>query len=241
LVIIVVRFSQKIDGKFASVIGGIIMSQKHRTIVFGLLCFLIFAFSTAAQDTDVIKLPAPHMTGGKPLLDCLKARQSGREFGVEKLSAQVLSDLLWAADGINRPDSGKRTAPSAVNWQDIDVYAAMADGLFLYLPKEQALKKILGEDVRTAMGKQEFVKDVPLNLIYVSDYSKIPRGTDEDKRSYSGIHTGFISQNVYLFCASEGLVTVVRGLVDREEMAKVMKLRPEQHITLAQSVGPPKK
>jgi nitroreductase len=224
-----------------SVTGGIIMSQKHRTTVFCLLCFLVFASSTAAQDADVIKLPAPQMTGGKPLLDCLKARQSGREFGAEKLSAQVLSNLLWAADGINRPDSGKRTAPSAVNWQDIDVYVTTADGLFLYLPKEHALKKILGEDVRGATGKQEFVKDVPLNLIYVSDYSKIPGGTDEDKRSYSGTHTGFISQNVYLFCASEGLVTVVRGLIEREEMAKVMKLRPEQHITLAQSVGYPKK
>ncbi len=217
------------------------MSQKHRTIVFGLLCFLIFAFSTAAQDTDLVNLPAPQMTGGKPLLDCLKARQSGREFSSEKLPLQVLSNLLWAADGINRPDSGKRTAPSAVNWQDIDVYAAMADGLFLYLPKENALKKILGEDVRAAMGKQDFVKDVPLNLVYVSDYTKIPRGTDEDKRSISGTHTGFISQNVYLFCASEGLSTVVRGLIDQEAAAKVMKLRPEQHITLAQSIGYPKK
>ena len=217
------------------------MSRKPRAFSYCLLCFLIIALSTAAQDTDVVKLPAPQTTGGKPLLDCLKARQSGREFSAAKLSAQVLSNLLWAADGINRPDSGKRTAPSAVNWQDIDIYAAMADGLFLYLPKEHALKKILGEDVRAAMGKQEFVKDVPLNLIYVSDYSKIARGTDEDKRFTSGAHTGFIGQNVYLYCASEGLVTVIRGAIDREEMAKVMKLRPEQRITLAQSVGHPKK
>jgi SagB-type dehydrogenase family enzyme len=206
-----------------------------------LVCMAIVTAGLAAQDTDVVKLPAPQMTGGKPLLDCLKARQSGRDFSTEKLPAQVLSNLLWAADGINRPDSGKRTAPSAVNWQDTDIYAALADGLFLYLPKEHALKKILTEDVRGAMGKQEFVKDVPLNLVYVSDYSKMARGTDEDKRFYSGAHTGFISQNVYLFCASEGLVTVVRGLIDHEEMAKVMKLRPEQHITLAQSVGYPKK
>jgi len=206
-----------------------------------LLSVFVLAAGLAAQDTDLVNLPAPQMTGGKPLLDCLKARQSGREFSSEKLPLQVLSSLLWAADGINRPDSGKRTAPSAVNWQDIDVYAAMADGLFLYLPKENALKKILGEDVRSAMGKQDFVKDVPLNLVYVSDYTKIPRGTDEDKRSISGTHTGFISQNVYLFCASEGLSTVVRGLIDQEAAAKVMKLRPEQHITLAQSVGYPKK
>lgn len=206
-----------------------------------LLSVLVLAAGLTAQDTGLVKLPAPQMTGGKPLLDCLKARQSGREFSTEKLPMQVLSNLLWAADGINRPDSGKRTAPSAVNWQDVDIYAAMADGLFLYLPKEHALKKILAEDVRAAMGKQEFVKDVPLNLVYVSDYSKLARGADEDKRFYSGAHTGFISQNVYLYCASEGLVTVVRGLIDHEEMAKFMKLRPEQHITLAQSVGYPKK
>jgi SagB-type dehydrogenase family enzyme len=207
------------------------------------LAVMVFAapLFLAAQEAEVIKLPAPQMTGGKPLLDCLKARQSTRDFSTEKLSPQVLSNLLWAADGINRPDEGKRTAPSAVNWQDIDIYAATADGLFLYLPKEHALKKILGEDVRSATGSQDFVKAVPLDLVYVSDYSKMQRGTEEDKRFYSGAHTGFISQNVYLYCASEGLNTVVRGLVDREAAAKIMKLRSEQHVTLAQSVGYPKK
>jgi nitroreductase len=207
------------------------------------LAVMVFAapLFLAAQEAEVIKLPAPQMTGGKPLLDCLKARQSTRDFSTEKLSPQVLSNLLWAADGINRPDEGKRTAPSAVNWQDIDIYAATADGLFLYLPKEHALKKILGEDVRSATGSQDFVKAVPLDLVYISDYSKMQRGTEEDKRFYSGAHTGFISQNVYLYCASEGLNTVVRGLVDREAAAKIMKLRSEQHVTLAQSVGYPKK
>jgi nitroreductase len=194
-----------------------------------------------AQEFEVVKLPAAQMTGGRPLMDCLKARQSLREFGPDKISPQTLSNLLWAADGINRPDSGKRTAPSAVNWQDIDIHVATADGLFLYLPKDHALKKILGEDIRAAMGTQDFVKEVPVNLIYVSDYGKLPGGTDEDRRFYSGTHTGFISQNVYLLCASEGLATVVRGLIDREAMAKVMQLRPEQHITFAQSVGYPRR
>ncbi len=217
------------------------MSSKKTAI--GIAIFIIFGLSTliGAQESEILKLPAPQITGGQPLMDCLKARQSSREFAPDKLPAQVLSNLLWAADGINRPDSGKRTAPSAVNWQDIDIYVSTADGLFLYLPKEHALKKILGEDVRAAMGTQEFVKSVPVNLIYVSDYSKLARGTDEDKHFYSGAHTGFISQNVYLFCASEGLAAVVRGLVDREAMAKTMMLRPEQHVTLAQSVGYPKK
>jgi nitroreductase len=217
------------------------MSLSRKTFALILVSLVVLTAGPAAQETDLINLPAPQMTGGKPLMDCLKARQSGREFSTEKLPIQVLSSLLWAADGINRPEAGKRTAPSAMNWQDIDVYAATADGLFLYLPKEHALKKILGEDVRAAMGKQDFVKSVPLNLVYVSDYAKIPRGTDEDKRAISGTHTGFISQNVYLFCASEGLSTVVRGSIDQAAAAKIMKLRPEQHITLAQSVGYPKK
>jgi nitroreductase len=211
--------------------------RHHLTVVILIVSLMGLSAWLEAQEADVVKLPAPQMTGGKPLLDCLKARQSARDFGAEKLSLQVLSNLLWAADGINRPDSGKRTAPSAVNWQDIDLYAATADGLFLYVPKEHALKRVLVEDVRSATGSQDFVKTAPLNLVYVSDYAKLPRGTDEDRRFHSAAHTGFISQNVYLFCASEGLITVVRGLVDREVAAKAMKLRPEQHITFAQTVG----
>ncbi|MGQ9801319.1 MAG: nitroreductase family protein [Candidatus Saccharicenans sp.] len=199
------------------------------------------ALALKAQETSLIKLPKPRMEGGKPLMDCLKARQSQREFNPDKLSPQLLSDLLWAAYGINRPDSGKRTAPSAVNWQNIDLYVATADGLFLYEAKEHALVQVLKEDIRALTGTQDFVKVAPVNLIYVGDYARIPRGTDEDKRFYSGAHAAFIAQNVYLFCASEGLATVVRASINREELAKAMKLRPEQKIMLAQTVGYPKK
>ncbi len=201
----------------------------------------LIAPAARAQALREIKLPPPQTGGGRPLMQVLRDRQSLRDFGPENLSPQVLSNLLWAADGVNRPGSGKRTAPTAVNWQNIDIYVAMADGLYLYDPATNTMKAVLSEDVRAAMGKQDFVKSVPVNLVYVADYSKITRGPDEDKRFYSAAHTGFISQNVYLFCASEGLATVVRGLIDREEMAKVMKLRPEQKVMLAQSVGYPKK
>ena len=109
------------------------------------------------------------------------------------------------------------------------------------MPKENALKKILAEDVRAITGKQDFVKVAPLDLVYVSDYAKMTRGTDNDRLLYSGAHTGFVSQNVYLFCAAEGPNTVVRAMLDREAAAKVMKLRPEEHITLSQTVGFPKK
>ncbi|MBC7364420.1 MAG: SagB/ThcOx family dehydrogenase [Candidatus Aminicenantes bacterium] len=207
-----------------------------------LLLSLIFSppFSASFQGSKVIKLPAPDLSGGKPLMQCLKLRQSSREFSPEKLPLEVLSNLLWAAYGINRPESGKRTAPSAVNWQNIDLYVATADGLFLYEAKQHALRQVLDHDIRALTGTQDFVKIAPVNLIYVGDYARIPRGTDEDKKFYSAAHTGFISQNVYLFCASEGLATVVRALINREELAKAMKLRPEQHIMLAQSVGYPK-
>jgi hypothetical protein len=163
------------------------MNSGQSAIAFLALSFVLtMGIRLTAQEAVVVNLPAPQMTGGRPLMDCLKARQSMREFGPDKISPQILSNLLWAADGINRPDSGKRTAPSAVNWQDIDIYVATADGLFLYLPKEHALKKILGEDVRVAMGTQDFVKDVPLNLIFVSDYGSI-RGRTPDSSARMSI------------------------------------------------------
>ncbi|MFB0565286.1 MAG: nitroreductase family protein [Candidatus Aminicenantaceae bacterium] len=194
-----------------------------------------------SQELKEIKLLKPQMDGGKPLMQVLKDRHSSREFSTDELPLQVLSNLLWAAFGINRPDSGKRTAPSAVNWQNIDIYVAMTKGLYQYDAKENILKPVLAEDIRAATGRQPFVKNVPVNLIYVADFSKIPRGTEEDKNFYSAAHTGFISQNVYLYCASEGLATVVRGLIDREALSKVMKLRPDQKVMFAQSVGYSKK
>lgn len=202
---------------------------------------LIFPALIQAAEIQEINLPKPRLEGGKPLMQALAARASSREFSSAELPLQVLGDLLWAADGINRPESGKRTAPSAVNWQNIDIYVALKSGLYLYDVRAHSLKPVLDQDVRAVTGKQEFVKDVPLDLVYVADFSKINRGTDEDKNFYSAAHTGFISQNVYLYCASEGLATVVRGMLDRESLTKTMNLRPDQKIMLAQSVGYPKK
>jgi len=208
----------------------------------GLLLFMGPSLSSA-QEPKVIKLPEPQTEGGRPLMQVLKARQTSREFGPEaKLPMQVLSNLLWAADGVNRPD-GKRTAPSAVNWQNIDIYVAMADGLYLYDAPQNALKVLLTEDVRAATGQQNFVKAVPLDLVYVADYSKAktPRGENPNAEVWSAAGVGFISQNVYLYCASEGLATVVRGMFDRDALGKVLQLRPDQKIILTQSVGYPKK
>ncbi len=188
-----------------------------------------------------IQLLPPQTDGGRPLMQVLKDRKSSREFSAEKLPPQALSNLLWAAFGINRPDSKRRTAPSARNRQEIDVYVAMADGLYFYEAKTHTLQPILAKDIRAATGIQEFVPDVPVNLIYVADFAKMGDSTEDDKVFYSAANTGFISQNVYLYCASEGLATVVRGLIDKPALAKVMKLRAEQRVILAQSVGYPKK
>jgi SagB-type dehydrogenase family enzyme len=151
----------------------------------------------------------------------------------------MLSNLLWAAFGINREEYGLRTAPSAYNWQEIDIYVATEDGLYLYDPGENVLERILDNDIRELTGRQEVAKDAPVSLVYVADFSKPIKATDDEKIVYSAADTGCIVQNVYLFCASEGLATFVRSWIDRAELAKAMKLRDEQRIILAQSVGYP--
>lgn len=210
-------------------------------LVIVLAVHIVCPVTSNAQELKPIKLLKPQTDGGGPLMQVLKDRRTGREYSEEKLPLQVLSNMLWAAFGVNRPESGKRTAPSARNWQEIDIYVATEEGLFLYDAVENILKPILDEDIRAATGKQPFVKDAPVNLIYVADYSKMGKSSEETKAFYSAADAGFISQNVYLFCAWEGLSTVVRGLVDKDTLAAVMKLRDDQKVVLAQTVGYPKK
>lgn len=218
------------------------MNASRYLVVFAVVVSMIFgALAASAQDLKPIELPAPNTTGGKPLMEALSMRSTSREFSDEKLPMQVISDLLWAACGVNRPESGKRTAPTAMNMQEIDVYVAMAEGLYLYDAAKHMLTPVLGEDIRAATGRQDFVGAAPVNLVYVADLSKMTRGDEEQKKFYSATDTGFIGQNVYLFCASQGLVTVVRGAVDKEALAAAMKLRPDQKVVLAQTVGYPKK
>ncbi|MCC6777904.1 MAG: nitroreductase family protein [Hyphomicrobiales bacterium] len=185
-----------------------------------------------------IVLPAPHRAGGRPLLEALNDRRSTRELRADAIGLPVLSSLLWAAFGINRRD-GHRTAPSARNWQEIEIYAALAHGLYLYDPAGHALSLVLAQDIRAATGLQDFVATAPLDLVYVADLARMETHDRTEQRFYSAIDTGFISQNVYLFCASEGLATVVRGLVDRRNLARIMQLRPQQRVIVAQTVGYP--
>jgi SagB-type dehydrogenase family enzyme len=202
---------------------------------------LLVTLTSYAADLAVVQLPAPQMEGGKPLMQALKDRATIRTFSDEKLPLQTLSNLLWAGFGINRPDQERRTAPSAKNWQEIDVYVATVDGLFLYDAKKNTLNPILAKDIRALTGHQPFVKDAPVNLIYVADFAKTGQSSSGDRDFYTAADTGFISENVYLYCSSEGLATVVRGNLDRDALAKEMKLRPDQKIMLSQTVGFPKK
>jgi nitroreductase len=197
----------------------------------------IFPIGPSAQELKPIQLLKPQLDGGRPLMQVLKDRKTSRAFSAEKIPMQMLSNLLWAAVGVNRPDSGRRTAPTALNWQEIDLYVATVDGVFLYDAKEHRLQPVLAGDLRALTGRQAYVQEAAVNFVYVADYSKMGQATNEQKEFYAGADTGFISQNVYLFCASEGLATGVRALIDRPTLAKEMKLRPDQRITLAQSVG----
>jgi SagB-type dehydrogenase family enzyme len=199
-----------------------------------------FSLSLAGQALKPLKLPPPQTDGGRPLMQVLKDRKSTREFGPGALSPQILSNLLWAAFGINRAD-GRRTAPSAMNWQEVSIYVATGEGVYVYDAKENALNPVVAGDLRAATGTQPFVKDAAVNLVYVSDLSKTSRAAGSDAEVLTAADVGFIAQNVYLYCASEGLATVVRASVDKPGLAKTLNLQPSQKIILAQSVGYPKK
>jgi nitroreductase len=192
-----------------------------------------------AQAAITRDLPPPQATGGKPLVEALKLRRSIREYADRPLPPQVLSDLLWAAFGINRP-SGDRTAPYWRHVMVIDVYAALADGVWLYEPKQHRLEQRLDADIRAQTGLQDFVATAPLNLVYVAHGERMQDISAEERRLYASVDTGFIGQNVYLFCASEGLATVFRGAVDYNKLAAAMQLGEGQFVTFAQTVGYPK-
>jgi SagB-type dehydrogenase family enzyme len=192
-----------------------------------------------AQESGTIELPPPETAGGMPLMQALKARHSTREFDHEPLPQQVLSDLLWAANGVNRPASGQRTAPSAHDWREIDVVVTTADGAYRYDPPTHTLIKVAAGDLRHLTGVQDYVASAPLNLVYVANLDRMSGASADDKAFYSATDAGFIAQNVYLYCASTGLAVVVRGLVDRDALGAALGLGKHQRIILTQSVGYP--
>ena len=231
------------DGRAGEIQGGRRTTVTRRfgvTLCLILSCVLGVPAVGYTQDSKPAQLVPPQMEGGKPLMQALKERATARAFSPEKLPDQVLSNLLWAAFGVNRPD-GRRTAPSASNWQEVDIYVVAANGAFVYEAKTHSLTPVASEDLRALAGTQAFVKDAPVTLVFVADYARMGKATQEQKDFLAPADTGYISQNVYLFCASDGLATGVRASIDKPALAKALKLRPDQKIILAQSVGYPKK
>jgi nitroreductase len=215
------------------------MNKAHFTAI----TLILFSMSLSAYNQD-IKLPEPNKKGGMPLMQALNERKSSREYDSRKLSEQQLSDLLWAAWGINRPD-GKHTAPSSNDKQEMSVYAALESGLYLYIPESLTLKQIHNRDIRKETGRQDFVEVAAVNLVYVADLIKSgvsePEKAGPEALNKSAINTGFMAQNVYLWCASEKLACVVRAFIDIPVLTKAMELAPHQRIIISQTVGYPKK
>jgi nitroreductase len=207
----------------------------------GLLATAALAAASAPALADMpapVALPAPRRSGGMQLLSALNLRHSTREYADRSLPMQTLSDLLWSAFGINRP-SGDRTAPYWRHAMVIDVLVAMKDGVWAYEPNAHSLVPGLRKDIRAQTGLQDFVGTAPLNLIYVAHGERMTDVSPEDRRLYASVDTGFIGQNVYLFCASEGLGSVFRGAVDYAKLEKTLALPESQFVTFAQTVGYP--
>jgi nitroreductase len=212
-------------------------TMKTAALVYGTLLGIIVAASPlpGRAETEVIHLPAPRLTGGMPLMEALKERKTTREFSPKNLTNQQLADLLWAAFGINRPEDSRRTAPSAMNSQEVDLYVALSTGLYVYEPKANELRRVLEKDLRAQAG-QAFSKDASVVLFYVANLPRLEKATPENRRFYAAFDAGCICQNVYLYCASAGLATVVHDL-SRESLSEAMELKPEQYIVMAQAIG----
>ena len=201
---------------------------------------VVAATGSSAQTPQPIALPAPADTG-KSLMQALKERKSTRDYSDRALPNQVLSNLLWAAWGVNRPQIDGRTAPHWHNIYAMDIYLTMADGVWVYEPKSHRLLFHMAGDLRgqTTTG-QPFVATAPLNLVYAFELAKLTPATDSEKAVAAAACAAVVAQNVYLYCASEGLATVLRQSVPGEMLAKTLKLSPSQIIQFAQTVGYPK-
>lgn len=217
------------------------MNFRHSLLPLLMAASGLAVFGNARSD-DVIVLPAPSRTGGKPLMEALNDRHSTRAFADRPLPPDVLSSLLWAAQGVNRDDPDYRTAPSSRNSNEIKIYIVLPEGAYLYEPELHQLKKVVAGDLRAVTGTQEFVKSAPVNLVYVADQSKQPGDFNAQRKLTTACaDVGFIAQNVYLFCSSAGLGTVFRAMLDAEQLHHRLRLPIFEKVLYAQSIGYPAK
>ncbi len=215
------------------------MKAVSATIILSIFITCCIVSLNWAESLQSIQLVPPDTYSGIPLMKALNDRMSTKAFAAKTIPLEKLSNLLWAAFGINRKDSGNRTVATAMNCQDIDIYVVLKKGVYVYKAKEHTLVPVLDQDVRSLAATQEYAQVAPINLIYVSDYAKMADRFQAKKPCYAVFHAGAISQNVYLYCASQGLGTVVRDSVDRTKLRDVLKLRKDQVIVMGQSVGYP--
>jgi nitroreductase len=227
----------------------------RRTFVKSLPAFTVLAgaASSVAADLQPITLPKPEKDGGKSVLAALWERKTNRDIREEKLPLQVLANLLWAAFGVNRQSepSGRlgRTAASASNSQEIDLYVALPEGIYLYEATTHRLAPVVAGDLRAKAGKRRgSVAQAPVSLIFVADLAKYSQGRPQEpglkdpeiQKSYYNVATGLIAGNVYLFAASQGLAAWFHNC-NKPELGEALKLRPDQRVLFAQTVGYPAK
>jgi nitroreductase len=195
---------------------------------------------------DIIELPKPITQGGMPVLDAISKRRSTRDFKTDPITLQQLSNVLWVAAGLNRPQSGvgifvegSGSAPGAHNWQEIDVYVLTAQGVHVYDPAPHHLRKVHDRDIRIFTGNliQPFVLDAPVSLLYVTDFNRMPHCDDWDRSVFPWANAGVRVENVYLYCASEGLGTVCRAMFDRPALTKELDIAKHQMVSLHQVIG----
>jgi len=206
-------------------------------IMVGVLVTCLAEPLSGSEPFEPIQLPPPETSGGMPLMQALKNRMSTKEFTNKAIPREQISNLLWAAFGINRPESGKRTAATAINCQDIQVFVVFEKAAYVYQAQEHCLVPAVNRDLRSLAATQDYAQVAPINLVYVSDQSKMPDSFKDKKPIYAAFHAGAISQNVYLYCASAGLGAVVRDSVDRAGLHEALNLREDQVIVMVQSVG----
>lgn len=200
---------------------------------FFILFLLGLMIKSQAQELAPIKLNDPDKSRGLAMMQALAVRASVREYSDQKLSLQDLSDLLWAANGVNRPEEGKRTAPSAMNSQECDIYVFLQEGIYFYNAFDLLLAPLRSGDYRPLTG----VADAPVGLVLVSDISKFRSGEDSLKIVWAAMDAGIVSQNISLFCAATGLKTCPRAGLEREKIQEILALKSTQYLMLNHPVG----